>query len=65
MRNVSAKSCRKVQNTSFRSNNFFPKILPFMRKCGKKYGRARQVTDDNVIRKATETRPEYLIPIAF
>jgi hypothetical protein len=38
---------------------FFSKILPFMRKCGKKYGRARQVTD-NLIRKATETHPEYL-----
>jgi hypothetical protein len=40
--------------------NFFPKILPFMRKCGKKHGKARQVTDDDVIRKATEIHPEYL-----
>ena len=39
---------------------FFSKILPFMRKCGKKYGRARQVTDDNLIRKSIETNPEYL-----
>ena len=29
-------------------NNFFPKIKPFMRQCGKN-GRARQATDDNVI----------------
>jgi len=29
MRNVSDKSCRENRNTHL--NNFFPKILPFMR----------------------------------
>ena len=32
----------------------------------KKYGSARQATDDDdVIRKATETQPEYVKPIDF
>jgi hypothetical protein len=31
IRNVSDKSCRENQNTHFISNNFFPKIVPFMR----------------------------------
>jgi hypothetical protein len=44
---------------------FSQKYYHLWKKCGKKYGRARQVTDDDVIRKATETHPEYLIPIAF
>jgi hypothetical protein len=35
MRNVSDKICRENQNTHFMLNNFFPKIAPFMRKCGK------------------------------
>jgi hypothetical protein len=35
MRNVSDKSCTENQNTHFTSNNVFPKIVPFMRKCGK------------------------------
>ena len=36
MRNVSDNSCRENQNTHFLfSNLFFPKIMPFMRKCGK------------------------------
>jgi hypothetical protein len=35
MRNVSDKSCRENQNTHFMFNNLFPKIVLFMRKCGK------------------------------
>jgi hypothetical protein len=35
MRNVSDKSCRENQNTHFMFNSFFPKIVPFMRQCGK------------------------------
>jgi hypothetical protein len=31
MRNVSDKSCRENQNIHFMFNNFFPKIVPFMR----------------------------------
>jgi len=31
MENVSHKSCRENQNTHFVFNNFFPKIVPFMR----------------------------------
>jgi len=45
-----------------------------MRKCGKKYGKARQVTDDNTIQrmrfvcwitKATDTLSEHIILITF
>ena len=35
MRNVSDKSCRENQNTCFIFNNFFLKIVPFMRPCAK------------------------------
>jgi len=35
MRNVSGKSCRENQNTHFMFHNMFPKIVPFMRQCGK------------------------------
>ena len=31
MRNVSDKRCRENQNTRFIFNNFFPKIVQFMR----------------------------------
>jgi len=33
--NVSDKSCRGNQNTRFMFSSFFPKIVPFMRSCGK------------------------------
>ena len=33
--NVSNKACRENKNTHFVSSNFFSKIMPFMRKCGK------------------------------
>jgi hypothetical protein len=35
MRNVLGKSCRESQNTHFMFYNSFPKIVPFMRCCGK------------------------------
>ena len=35
MRNVPVKSCTENQNTHFVINNFFSKIVPFMRYCGK------------------------------
>jgi hypothetical protein len=35
MRNMSYKSCIENQNTLFVFCNFFSKIVPFMRKCGK------------------------------
>ena len=35
MRNVSDKICKGHQNTHFVFSNFFSKIVPFMRKCGK------------------------------
>jgi hypothetical protein len=54
-------------------NKFFPKILPLWDNA-EKYGRARQATDDNTIRrmrfewwitKATDGHSEYVIFIAF
>ena len=35
MRNILDESCRKNQNTHFTFSTFFPKIVPFMRKCRK------------------------------
>jgi len=35
MRNVSDKLCRENKNTLFRVNNFFSKIVPLIRQCGK------------------------------
>jgi hypothetical protein len=35
MRNVSGRICRESQEAHFMFNNFFPKIVPFMRQCGK------------------------------
>jgi hypothetical protein len=69
MKNVSDKSCRENQNTHFIFNKYFPKIVPFLDNV-EKYGRARQATDDNIIRgmcfacwitKATDTHSEYVI----
>jgi hypothetical protein len=74
-RNVSIESCRENQNAHFVFSNFF-----FFRKSCRlwdnveKYGRARQATDDNIIRrmrfaccitKATDTHSQYVILIAF
>jgi len=35
MRNIPRKSYRENQNTYFVPNNVFPKIVPFMRSCGR------------------------------
>ena len=35
MRNVSGKRCTENQNAHSMSNNFLPKIVPFIRRCGK------------------------------
>ena len=52
---------------------FFPKVVPFVRRC-KIYGRTRQATDDSVIQRmrfaywitrATNTHLQYVILIAF
>ena len=48
MRNVPDASCTENQNAYFMFNNFFPKILPFMRQRGKKKnGTAGEAKDDN------------------
>jgi hypothetical protein len=71
MRNVSGKSCRENQNTHFMLN-FSPEYRAVYEM--KKYGTARQATDDNFIQrmrfacritKATDTHSEYVILIAF
>ena len=68
--NISDKLCRVNQNSQFMFNNFFPKIVPFMRKCGI----TGQATDDSIILrmciagriiKATDTHSEYVILIGF
>jgi hypothetical protein len=74
MKHVSDKSCTENQNTHFMSNNFFSENRAVYEIMWKKYGRARQTTDDNIIRrmrfacritKATDTHSEYVILIAF
>ena len=74
MRNVPDKSCRENQNTHFVFCDYFPKIVPFMRKCGKKInivqlGRTqmaiRRMRIECWIPKATNTHSEYVILIAF
>jgi hypothetical protein len=75
MRNISDRSCRKNRNTNFMSNNFF-----FFRKScrlwdsAEKCGRARQATDENLIRrmrfacwitKSADAHSEYKMRIAF
>jgi hypothetical protein len=47
-KNISHKICRENQNKHFILNNFFSKIVPFVRECGKNIVRAGQVTDDNM-----------------
>jgi len=55
-------------------HNRFPKIVPFMRFCWKKYGRAGEVADGNVIVRmrfpcwittATNADSEYIILVTF
>jgi hypothetical protein len=47
MKNVSDKSCRETRDTRFRFNDFYPKIVPFMRYV-EKYCRAGQATDGSM-----------------
>jgi len=35
MKNISDKRCGETRNTHFMLNNFFSKIVQFMRQCGK------------------------------
>jgi len=35
MRNITDKISKDNQNAHFRFRNFFPKIMPFVRSCGK------------------------------
>ena len=44
------KDVEKIKTHISCSVHFFPKIVPFMRLCGK-YGRVEQATDDNIIRR--------------
>jgi len=72
MRNVSDKSCRENQNTHFVFSNFFPKIVPFMRKCGKhiveRGGAQMAIWRMRIacwITQGTDSHSEYVILIAF
>ena len=59
MRNFSEKRCRENQNTHFIFNNIFPKIVLFVRRCGKNIvepGRPDMAT--------LRTRIAYCIPKA-
>ena len=49
MRNVSDKSCRENKNTHFMSNNFFFRKSRRLWDNMKKYRRAGQTTDDDII----------------
>ena len=73
MRNISDKSSRENRNTCFIFNKSVRKSCR-LRDNVEKYGRARQATDDDMIRrmrfacwitKATDTHSEYVIRIAF
>jgi len=72
MRNVSDQSYRENQNTHFVFGNFFSKMLPFMRKCGKiivEHG-IPQMTIWRMpvacwVTRATNTHSECVILIAF
>jgi hypothetical protein len=73
LRNFSDRSCRENQNTLFCSVAFCRKSYRLWDNM-EKYGRARQATDDNMIRrmsfacsiiKATDIHSEYVIFIPF
>jgi hypothetical protein len=73
MRNVSDKSCRENQNTHFMFNNFFSENPVVYEIMWKENGRARQATDENIIRrmriarwitKATHIHSEYVTHLA-
>jgi len=73
MRNISDNTCSEHKHTNFRFNNLFRKLFS-LRDNTEKCGRARQATDDNIIRrmsiacwipKATNTHSEHVILITF
>ena len=67
MRNFQTKFVEKKKYMLFSIIYFFPKIVPFMKY--EIYGRARQATNDNIMRsacwitRATNTHLEYVILI--
>ena len=71
MRNISDKICRESRNTHFISNNFIPKVLPFMRMWERVFKPARpQITIQGIrptcrISKATDSHSCYEILIVF
>ena len=57
IRNISDKVCRENQNTHYTCNNiFFPKIMPFMRLCGKIFYIRASVLHTGPLRLQTHTR---------
>ena len=69
MRNVSDKSCRENQETTFIFSNFFRKLCLLWDNV-EKYSRAGKATGDNMrvsrrVPKAANTHLEYVIVIAF
>ena len=69
MRRVPRQICTQNQNTFYVQELFCENRAVFMSQCGKKYGRTRQATDGNIIRrmrtarripKPTDTHSEYL-----
>ena len=74
LRKRNASGCRENQNTHFMFSNFFSLKSCRLWDNVEKYGRARQATDDNIIRrmwfacwitKAIDTHSEYVIVISF
>jgi hypothetical protein len=74
MRNVSDKSCRENQNTHFMLNKYFSENFSVCKIMLKSILRARQATDDKIIRrvrfacwitKNTDTLSKYIILIVF
>jgi len=72
MKNVTDKCCRENQSTDFVFSNFSPKILPFVRQCGKIGVETNrpQMTIWHMritcwIPKATETLSEHVIFLVF
>jgi hypothetical protein len=72
MSNVSDKSCRENQNTLFYVQKFLPKIVPFVRWCGKirysQTGHRKYTTPQArcvLVATTTNTHSEYVIRIPF
>jgi hypothetical protein len=74
MRNVSGKSCKENPNTHFMFNKFFFEKSYCLWDNVERYGRTRQVTDDNIIwhmysahwiTKAADTCSDYVILTCF